>query len=215
MHTGSYQHTVVGVEGKIHTYYGCSVVGWFEFEAILSEIDRHAREHGHSCSLEELYRADAVFRGWVDRALELNGIQVRWLRWQQIQELLFWRAEGEEIRLPVLIEINRPQSYGSASNSGKPATLPEVISAISQSSNASLKEAFEIAGSQSIALVLDTLMAQSKLAERQAASQPNAISQPNAMATRPQDIKSITKTAKFRDWARQQRQDSVAGGGAE
>jgi hypothetical protein len=120
----AHRHKLEGVDGEIHAFPGCSLVGLFEFWDLLADIELMMAVAPQGALKSELYVSEPKFRYAVNRCLELNGIKCEWVSWATVEELLFVRPGPKEGRL---LEINRMEGDPG----GKPVTLPELIGSLS------------------------------------------------------------------------------------
>jgi hypothetical protein len=145
-------YTFEGVDGEIHTFPGCSLVGFFEFENRLIELQSFLLAASDVMPVQSLYQSDRRFRWTIDRCLKLNGIDPSWCNWQIVEQMLF--SPG------LLREVNSPKSSGSTPGVSSP-TLAELIAGIALSTG-SLTEAIELAKSQPLNALVDIIEAQTK-----------------------------------------------------
>jgi hypothetical protein len=132
------QYEFEGIDGKVHLFPGCSLVGLFEMERRLEELEALMRSVDHAVPAEELYQTHIQFRWTVDRCLKLNGIKPKWVNWEIASQMLF--APG------ILISINRPKSSNQPV-AGPPATLEQLIAGLAHATG-SIAEAIEVAKTQ-------------------------------------------------------------------
>jgi hypothetical protein len=148
-----------GVDGTIHTFPGCSLVGLFEFQERIAELQQRLRSAADDLDVEQFYRSDLEFRHGVDRCLLLNGIAPHWCNWQIASQLLF--APG------LLIEINQPPQKARSTVDAEPGTLAELIAGIAQVTG--IQDAIELAKTQpakSLLEIIDAYAEQQKTPEQ-------------------------------------------------
>ncbi len=151
----SYQsYEIVGVDGDIHTFSGCSAAGQFDFDRRLAELKTYLAELETDELAPVVYRRDRRFRWLVDRCLTLNGVDPHWVNWEMIEQLLFFR-EVEGVPEPGwLITINQIESGGD----GEGVTLPELVALVGVVTG-NLSEAITLTESLPTRALLDILSA--------------------------------------------------------
>jgi hypothetical protein len=142
------QYEFEGVDGEIHAFPGCSLVGLFEMEKQLAELQNLMQGANPEVTAEELFQTSVRFRWIVLRCLQLNGINPNWTNWEIVEQMLF--APG------ILMQINRPKSSGRSS--GGEATLEQLIAGIAHATG-SISEAIELAKTQPFQPLLDIVTA--------------------------------------------------------
>lgn len=143
-----------GVDGEIHTTYGCSLVGRFEFQDRLAELRRLLLEQTEEVSIESLYAINRRFRFLCDRCLRLNQISPEWVNLAMMVELLFYVETEVGYREGYLIELNEPKQASKAGEPVEPATLENLIAALSLQFG-SVQEALNLARTEPADLVLE------------------------------------------------------------
>lgn len=119
-------YELMGADGQVHRFYGCSLAGKFEFQDRLGEIAIALSTAPEYLTPEHLYLTDAKFRWLCDRCLELNGIKPDWVNWAMLEALLL----ADEA---VLLTINQPrESAGVVVGNGEPQTLEEIIAILAE-----------------------------------------------------------------------------------
>lgn len=172
----------VAVDGRVRTFYGCSVAGLFEFQDRLAELDQAIAEADGETPIVEMYLQRDRFRHACDRALILNGIQPEWVNPAMMVQMLFDRVENGEIIPAYLRELNRPYQ-SKRPIKGKPLTgKAGLIAAIAQHTG-SIAEAYELA---------QTVPARELLA---------VMDERNEMNLKPEEREKLD----FDDWAQQAR----------
>jgi hypothetical protein len=141
-----------GVDGLIHTFSGCSLVGMFEFADRVAQVRQILGESSPDMPASAIYQSDKRFRWTVDRCLSLNGIQAEWVNWEICQQLLFDPG--------ILLQLNQPKQSAKAVG-GKAASLPELIAGIAHVTG--MAEAIELAKTEPFQAVLDIAHAYGEL----------------------------------------------------
>jgi hypothetical protein len=141
-----------GVDGQIHTFSGCSLVGMFEFADRIAQVRQILGEASPDMPAAAIYQVNKRFRWTVDRCLSLNGIQAEWCNWEICEQLLF--SPG------ILLELNQPKQSAKAGE-GKAASLPELIAGIAHVTG--MAEAIELAKTEPFQAVLDIAHAYGEL----------------------------------------------------
>ena len=108
------------IDGVVRTFAGCSVVGVLEFNERIEQIFRRLEKLPDGSTLERAYYEDRELQYWVNRALELNGVQPDWVRWDMINAMLLGRIENGQPRPGFLVELNAPRPAKDDSDSGEP-----------------------------------------------------------------------------------------------
>lgn len=133
------------VDGRIRSFYGCSVVGAIEFDERLEELRQALKGQSDGGSTEALYRDDKWIRHLIDRCLELNGIDPSWVTWEMVSQLLFGRTVDGQAREGYLVELNRPEGVRNVGDASVPlSSRSEVLAAIA-SHCGSLEGAYRLA----------------------------------------------------------------------
>jgi hypothetical protein len=141
-------YTFEGVDGEIHTFPGCSLVGFFEFEKRLIDLQSLLSDAAEVMPVQSLYQSDKRFRWTIDRCLKLNGINPDWCNWQIVEQMLF---------VPGLLrEVNQPK--GNSGGEGKAPDLAELIAGIAHATG-SITEAIDLAKTQPINALVDIIEA--------------------------------------------------------
>jgi hypothetical protein len=123
-----------GVDGAIHTFSGCSLVGMFEFADRVAQVRQILGEASPDMPASAIYQSDKRFRWTVDRCLILNGIKAEWCNWQICQQLLFDPG--------ILLELNQPKQ-SAKSQEGASASLAELIAGIAHTTELAKTEPFQ------------------------------------------------------------------------
>jgi hypothetical protein len=145
-------YTFEGVDGEIHTFPGCSLVGFFEFESRLQDLQLMLLGAASEMPVQALYLSDRRFRWTVDRCLKLNGIDPTWCNWQIVEQLLFTPG--------LLLQVNTPKSNGDG-GTGEPAQMAELIAGIAQATG-SISEAIELAKNHPLNAIVEIVEAYTK-----------------------------------------------------
>lgn len=120
-----------GVDGRVHTFLGPSVVGAIEFESRLRELGAYAEKRPNSFG-SDLYRQDARFEWLVNRCLSLNGIEPFWCSWPQVERLLFgWVADDGQPQAALLVQIHG--SVQQKAPQPPPPTIEQLIASLAAS----------------------------------------------------------------------------------
>jgi hypothetical protein len=141
-----------GVDGQIHAFSGCSLVGMFEFADRVAQVQQLLGEASPDMPAAAIYQVDKRFRWTVDRCLNLNGIKAEWCNWEICQQLLFDPG--------ILLELNQPKPSAKAVE-GKAASLAELIAGIAHVTG--MAEAIELAKTEPFQAVLDIAHAYGEL----------------------------------------------------
>lgn len=145
-----------GADGQIHRFYGCSLIGKFEFVDRLSELAIALDNCPEYLTPEGLYWSNSRFRYVCDRCLELNGIKAEWVNWA-IMEALLLKPDG------VLVQINTPKAATSPLKvQGKPQTLEEVLAILAEAEG-SIQGAIATASQYPSSVVEGVLAARAEL----------------------------------------------------
>lgn len=144
-------YTFEGVDGDIHTFSGCSLVGFFEFENRLTELQGLLSATAEVMPVQSLYQSDKRFRWTIDRCLKLNGIDPVWCNWQIVEQMLF---------VPGLLrQVNQPKVSGNGGEGkGKEPNLSEMIAGIAHATG-SITEAIELAKTQPLKSLIEIVEA--------------------------------------------------------
>ena len=144
-------YTFEGVDGEIHTFSGCSLVGFFEFENRLAELQTLLSATAEVMPVQSLYQSDKRFRWTIDRCLKLNGIEPSWCNWQIVEQMLF---------VPGLLRsVNQPKASScGGGDDGKEPKLAEMIAGIAHATG-SITEAIELAKTQPLDSLIEIIEA--------------------------------------------------------
>jgi hypothetical protein len=141
-----------GVDGQIHTFSGCSLVGMFEFADRIAQVRQILGEASPDMPAAAIYQVNKRFRWTVDRCLILNSIKAEWCNWEICQQLLFDPG--------ILLELNQPKQ-SAKSQEGASASLAELIAGIAHTTG--IAEAIELAKTEPFQAVLDIAHAYGEL----------------------------------------------------
>lgn len=151
------------VDGRVRTFYGCSVVGVFEFQDRIAELDAIVANSSADTALMHLYQRDRKFRHACDRALELNGIKPEWVNAEMLIALLFDRKGEGEIIPAYLRQLNRPYEPKRKSKGVTLKGKAGLIAAIA-SHTGSIDEAYKLARTVPARELMAVLDARAELA---------------------------------------------------
>lgn len=155
-----------GIDGRIHAIRQCSLLDRAELKERI-EMLRDRMTASPDQSIGEFYDSDPFFRAWVDRALELCGIDPAWVGLREMIALLFpHRNEANEIEQGWLIALNFAPPKGQTKPGQKPQTVEEIIAIISTYCE-SLDEALRLAKEQPAGRVQGILEARAAIAHEQ------------------------------------------------
>jgi hypothetical protein len=129
-------YEVEGVDGNIHAFSGCSLVGKFELDVRLVELQdaiADAALEDEADTLPSLYLKNHWVRWLCDRCLALNGISPDWISPDQLDALLCGQVDDAgNVQPGILIQINTPRP-ASGTASAEPQGLADIIAALSHS----------------------------------------------------------------------------------
>jgi hypothetical protein len=141
-----------GVDGQIHAFSGCSLVGIFEFADRVAQIRQMLQEAPPDMPAAAIYQVDKRFRWTVDRCLALNGIHTEWVNWEICEQLLFDPG--------ILLQLNQPKQSAKAAQS-EAASLSELIAGIAHVTG--MAQAIELAKTEPFQPLLDIAHAYGEL----------------------------------------------------
>lgn len=120
-----------GVDGRVYTFAGPSVVGAIEFDRRLRELGAYVDKRPDSFG-GDLYSQDAQFEWLVNRCLSLNGIDPSWCSWAQVERLLFgWVDDDGQPQAALLVQIHGPA--GTSVAQPPPPTIEQLIASLAAS----------------------------------------------------------------------------------
>ena len=141
---------------------GCSCKGIFEFGDRMAELQEllQGLEEGDDRPIEALYLEHQRFRWLCDRTLELNGIDVDWVRPSDLAWLLFGH-QGEDGPVPsplLVLNAAAEQRYPRKPSDEKTHNdFISLLAAIAAQPDTSAEEAFKVATSEPARVVLGML----------------------------------------------------------
>lgn len=155
------------IDGKIRTFYGCSVVGAIEFEERLQELKRQLSEMPEHLSTYQAYQSDDYIRHLVNRLLELNGIKPEWCNWDMITQFLFGRDIDGKVSEGYLITLNKPDKSSNQKASPLSGKYdPKILLLASIATHCqSLEEVYRLANSVPARDLLGVLAAKNDLSK--------------------------------------------------
>jgi hypothetical protein len=157
-----------GADGEIHFLRQCSLADREELRERFKQLTNRLSTAAESATVGDLYDQDKMFRWWVNRALELCGVQTHWVSIEQMMALLFAHQDEQgKPRSGWLIALNFPRLQQEEQPQGrKPQTYEEVIATISTYCE-SLTEALSLARNHPAGELNDILKAKAEIAEQQ------------------------------------------------
>lgn len=146
--------------GAVRRLYGLPVLGRFEFAARMEALGKMLVDLPDDVRWHDECKKSAEFKNAIDCALKCWGLKTKWFSVGQVEALLFFRYEGEELCRGYLVEIleNPPSPLGKGEPEPVAATLAETIAAIA-SHCANLEEAMNLAGEVLVEILGDVLKA--------------------------------------------------------
>lgn len=131
----------VDVRGRYRHIAGCPLKQRQELAGLLIAIAEQL-DQSKMTTIAELYDGDFTFKALADRAIEVCGIDPAWLSIDMLAQFLFPYKDGEEIKRPLLEELNFPQVPDTGERG---AEYEEVIAGLWTHTD-SLPEAMQAAG---------------------------------------------------------------------
>jgi hypothetical protein len=134
-------------DGIVRPIATCSLIGRFEFNERIEQIQSRLALAEAGESWQVLYDRDKRLRFYVDRCLQLNGISPEWVTLEMVEAFLFHRfdEETDEYLPGWLVELNSPKQAPHKVAPEKPLTLAEILAALSLQT--SVSDALEVASS--------------------------------------------------------------------
>lgn len=116
------------IAGVIQTIKGCSLANREELRERINNLRETLDKSRKDSTLQEIYDNNKHFKHNCHKCLELCGVQLDWLDFNMMRQMLFPYQQGEEYCQGILISLNFPPFKDK--KDGKGATYEEVLAAI-------------------------------------------------------------------------------------